>query len=363
MGGLDILYPLRWVYRKLRGLYYRWQTLKVYFPKWKYVTFPLGKKVYVIGSPTHSNLGDSAIVKAHMLFLERCGWKKQRIKEIPYSEYENEGPFYDRWIPRNGLIAQLGGGHLGNQWINEELLHRRQVTAFPENPTVIFPQTIHYTQDAAGLEEQQRSIDVYNGRKKLTMVARERRSYDIMRSLYPDTQVLLTPDIVLSATMEAFGAAPQVRSGVLLCMRHDAERSLDDRVQEQLQQYLQELGLSWRFTDTHAPGDVTLEGRFEDVRRKMEELASAKLVITDRLHGMVFCALTGTPCVAFSNRNHKVRGTYEWISYLPYIRYAETFEQARAAVPELIQMENCRFDGEPLEPYYEQLAEVVRKYA
>ena len=58
-----------------------------------------------------------------------------------------------------------------------------------------------------------------------------------------------------------------------------------------------------------------------------------------------------------------MRGTYEWISYLPYIRYAETVEQACAVIPELLQMENCCFDGAPLAPYYEQLAEVVRKYA
>lgn len=363
MGGLDLLFPLRWGYRKLRGLHYRWQKLKYYYPKWKYITFPLGKKVYVIGSPTHSNLGDSAIVKAHMLFLQRCGWKQQRIKEIPYSEYENEGPFYDRWIPRSGLITQLGGGHLGNQWINEELLHRRQVTTFSENPTIIFPQTIYYTHDAAGETEMARSVAVYNGRKNLTMAARERRSYDIMCRIYPDTQVLLTPDIVLSATMEEFGVKPQKRDGVLFCMRNDTERSLDAWVQEQLQQQLKKLGLSFRFTDTHAPGDVTLEGRFDDVRRKMEELASAELVITDRLHGMVFCALTGTPCIAFSNNNHKVRGTYEWISYLPYIRYAEGFEDAEGAIVQLLEMENCRFDGEPLRPYFERLAEVVRKYA
>lgn len=41
------------------------------------------------------------------------------------------------------------------------------------------------------------------------MVAREKQSYDIMTSLYPNTRVLLTPDIVLSASMDTFGAKPQ----------------------------------------------------------------------------------------------------------------------------------------------------------
>ncbi len=360
---MDLLNPLRWIYRKARGLWHRWLELKYNYPKWKFITFPLGPKVYVIGSPTHSNLGDSAIVKAHMLFLRRCGWEENRIKEIPYSEYENEGSFYDRWIPKNGLIAQLGGGHLGNLWINEEMLHRRQVTVFSQNPTVIFPQTIDYTQDEAGKAEAARSAAVYNGRKALTMVARERTSFETMRKLYPDTDVLLTPDIVLSATMEEFGAKPQNREGVLLCLRNDPERAMNEDDHRRIHAVLAERKLTFRYTDTHAPGDVTLEGRFDDVRRKMEELASAKLVITDRLHGMVFCALTGTPCITFSNSNHKVRGTYDWISYLPYIRYAETVSDVERHLPELLAMENCRFDGTPLKPYFEKLAEVVRSYA
>lgn len=360
---MDVLYPLRWVYRRLRTYWHTWQEIQLHYPQWKKILFPLGRKVYVIGSPTHSNLGDSAIVKAQLCFLQRCGWDSKRIVEISYSDYENDGPFYDRWIPRSGLIAQLGGGHLGNIWLNEEMLHRRQVSVFAENPTVIFPQTIDYSDDEAGRQEAQRSKAVYNGRKDLVMVARERRSFEIMRKLYPETKILLTPDIVLSASMEDFGVQPQERSGVLLCMRNDPERAVSDQVHEQLRVMLEQENLPYRYVDTHAPGDVTLEGRFEDVKNKMQELASAKLVITDRLHGMVFCAITGTPCIAFGNSNHKVRGTYDWISYLPYIRYAESAEDVHQYMPQLLPMENCRFDPKPLEPYFEQLSEVVKQYA
>lgn len=359
---MDVLYPFRWGYRRLRSCWHILRDIWLHYPQWKKALFPLGRKVYVIGSPTHSNLGDSAIVKAQLCFLRRCGWEPKRIVEISYSHYENDGPFYDRWIPRKGLIAQLGGGHLGNIWLNEELFHRHLVSAFPENPTVIFPQTIDYSDDAAGYQEAERSKAIYNGRKDLVMVARERKSYEIMRKLYPDTKILLTPDIVLSASMEDFGVQPQNRNGALLCMRNDPERAVSDQVHTEIQKMLDQERLTYRYVDTHAPGDVTLEGRFEDVKNKMQELASARLVITDRLHGMVFCAITGTPCIAFGNSNHKVRGTYEWISYLPYIRYAEGVEDVRRYMPQLLQMEDCRFDPTPLEPYFEQLSEVVKQY-
>ena len=108
---------------------------------------------------------------------------------------------------------------------------------------------------------------------------------------------------------------------------------------------------------------VTPETREQLVREKMEELASARLVITDRLHGMVLCTLTGTPCIVMSNNNHKVQGTYEWISYLPYIRYVSDVHQIGQHLEELLQMDNCSFDNGPLRPYYEPLAKVVREYA
>ena len=76
---------------------------------------------------------------------------------------------------------------------------------------------------------------------------------------------------------------------------------------------------------------------------------------------IVISAVTGTPCIAFSNYTHKVKGTYQWIKYLPYIRYAETTEEAIGYIPELLGMEHCRFDNSPLQPYYEKLAEAVRR--
>ncbi len=126
---------------------------------------------------------------------------------------------------------------------------------------------------------------------------------------------------------------------------------------------LRSKGIAFGYTDMYSGQKVTKQSREMQVREKMEELASARLVITDRLHGMVFCALAGTPCIAMSSSNHKVRGTYEWISYLPYVRYAKTPEEVERYLPELLAMENCRYDNAPLRPWFDKLAEVVRKDA
>lgn len=98
--------------------------------KWREIVFPLGQKVYLIGTPSHDNLGDSAIVLAQKAFLGSCGWEEERIVELTDEDYDRDWERIRKWVPKNGFIAQLGGGHLGNQWRNEENLHRRQVSAF-----------------------------------------------------------------------------------------------------------------------------------------------------------------------------------------------------------------------------------------
>ena len=58
------------------------------------------------------------------------------------------------------------------------------------------------------------------------------------------------------------------------------------------------------------------------IYKKLKKFAKSKIVITDRLHGMIFAYLTQTPCIVFSNYNHKVIGTYEWIKDVNYIELA-----------------------------------------
>lgn len=357
MGYRNILF-LRQLHGNLHELYINY---KKKLHEYCFLLFPLTSKVFVIGTPEHTNLGDSAIVIAQMAFLEKCGISHECIKEITFTEFKQQNRIVKRCIGRKDLITQLGGGNMGNQWMNEELLHREITEKFPENPMVIFPQTIYYTQTEQGEREKLASKACYNGQKDLVVVAREKSSYETMRTLYFDAQVLLTPDVVLSATMDTFGAKEQTRSGVMLCMRNDPERSMTDNERSNIELSLRECGYTYRITDMHSDVPVTKHNRAECVKRKMNEFSKSELVITDRLHGMVFAALTGTPCIVFSNYNYKVSGTYEWIKYLPYVKYAENIEEMKQYIPQLLNMKNCKYDKTPLLPYFNKLAEVVKQ--
>lgn len=349
----DILYPLRRLHGWLHDHWITWQSLCI----------PFGKKAYIVGTPTHTNLGDSAIVLAETAFLQQYGFAPNRIKELTMSDYDALKKYIKTVSAKNAFIFWPGGGNLGNQWMKEELFRRQVMREFPRNPILIFPQTIYYTPDAFGEAEQLKSIRVYNNRKSLLMVARERQSYEIMSSLYPDTNTVLVPDIVLSADMDVFGVSPRKREYILMCMRSDEERSMTDALRTSIDTRISKVELPVIYTDMHSDCAITKINRADCVKKKMEEFCGARLVITDRLHGMVFAAVTGTPCIVFSNYNHKVRGTYEWIKHLPYIRFAESVSDVQHNLPELLLMQDCKYDNTPLMPYFEKLAEVVRNYA
>ena len=87
--------------------------------------------------------------------------------------------------------------------------------------------------------------------------------------------------------------------------------------------------LNYKFTisDTvvdYSPMDVT---RDKELKKKFKQISRAKVVVTDRLHGMIFCAFTNTPCIVLSNYNHKIKNSYEtWLNHLDYIKFYDTID-------------------------------------
>ena len=92
----------------------------------------------------------------------------------------------------------------------------------------------------------------------------------------------------------------------------------------------------------------------------MQEFCGAKLVITDRLHGMIFAAVSETPAIVIRNYNHKVSGSFEWIKSLPYIKYADSVEEVLTEMPEMLKIQSCTYDNSVLSSYFDLLAEEVK---
>ena len=257
--------------------------------------------ILVAFAPSHPNLGDQAIFLAEMQFLRQFG-KVAGITNTDYKRCRHR-------IPKKTIIVLTGGGNLGDIWVHEEEARRNIIKNQMNNRMILFPQTFYYG-DRSKIEE---SLPFYK-RENFWLTARDDASYSQMRMIYGD-QVIETPDIVLSATKDDFHVRPSDRSGVLFCFRNDKEK----KIREEDILKLERAADVFSYTDMISDVPVTDENRMDLVSRKMNEFAEAELVITDRLHGMNFSALTETPCIVLPNAYYKVKGQYRWISHLPYI--------------------------------------------
>lgn len=344
----DILYPLR----RLHGLFHdaneKHKLRKVYLKEFE--KHP--RSVFLLMTPEHGNVGDQAIAKAETVFLKN--------HTVNYIEVTSKKLNEMRWANClnifNGLpILVNGGGNLGTLWMDVEDLQREIILQNPKSNIYFLPNTIFYEDSDWGQKELHNSVHIYNSHKKLTIYAREHMSYNFMKSIYKD--VRLVPDMVLSMKPAETG---KKRRGCVLCLRSDPERTRTQEHDDIIRQQAESLfGEQVAESDMVIPGSISVDQREATLNEKFEQFASAQLVITDRLHGMIFCAITGTPCIVIDSKSPKVRGCYEWIRHLDYIRFAEKAEDIAAeyrAIPDGPH----HYDNSHLIYYYESLAEDIQ---
>lgn len=312
------------------------------------------KRIFLIFTPEHNNLGDHAIAKAELEFL-----KDYDVFEITsYSvSLLLEFPKIFKKLLSDDLIIFNGGGYLGTLWFKDELNLRKIINLCKDNNKIIFPQTIFYENDDFGKSEFEKSKQIYNQCDNLILTARENVSYEIMKNAYKN--VYLIPDIVLSLNECKNNCT---RSGVQLTLRDDHEKTMSKEYRDNLISYLTDkFGENIRFADMGADDDVPPENRNEALERHFDKFRSSELVVTDRLHGMIFSAITGTPCIVLNSKSPKVKGVYDWLfKDCEYITFTDDFEEMSAFI-ENIKGKNFVYDNSVVIPYYDELKDIVKR--
>lgn len=279
--------------------------------------------IIFIATPLHGNLGDQAIVYSQERFFCDMGLEKH-IVEIPASHYQRYSNDIKKMIRNEDIIIVDGGGNMGTIWMEVEHKMQNIVINFPNNSIFFFPQTIFYSNNSQGELELQKSKDIYTKHKDLHICAREKASYEFMKKNYPLVDILLVPDIVLYLNQIYKGKR---RKGAVLCLRQDREKKLDDSIIKHVIKELKGKKLEMTYESTVIPGLVSNRNRFKKLNKKWMAFSKAQIVVTDRLHGMIFAAITGTPCLAFDNSSGKVGNVYEWIKDLKYIHYIRSIDE------------------------------------
>lgn len=309
-----------------------------------------------MNTPSYGNLGDQAIAIAEIALLKEHA-KEYAILELEDSWIKSTIKYWTRIINKRDIICITGGGYLGDLWMHEEEFVEQVLKKFPKNKVVIFPQTIYF-RDESNVEKSK--IAYQNHQGELIFFARDMNSFAFLQSQnFRITKLEYVPDMVLNYEYHT----QQMRGDkVLLCFRDDVEQEVSQEIKDGIKEWISNNQLSYFETSTNIQGRVDTSNREQLVKEKLDEFASAKFVITDRLHAMIFAAITGTPCLAIDNVSKKVSGVYEWIKDLKYIivRNRDSFSFEDLEI--LRKKANLRYQysAKKIAKNYEKILEILK---
>jgi len=346
----DLLYTLRRLHGWLHERKYEFINFWWPIQKWK-MKNPTG--VFLVFTPTHGNLGDHAIAVSETELLEKL--------KIPY--YEITGNKLEEYYRRNIInymnrrpILVNGGGNLGTLWFGVEKLFRKLIQDNPKSTIMCLPNTFFYENSEWGQKELNESVRIYNKHNKLYLYAREKISYQKMKALYHNVQMV--PDMVFALNKSE---PAQVRDGCILCLRRDIEKTISQEEEQHLLAVVRELyGDKVEHLDTVQAENIPIPQRKAELEYFWSKFRSAELVITDRLHGMIFAAITETPCAVINSKSPKLIGCYDWIRDLEYINFCENIAELRESISLVLRAER-KYDNSELMPYYEKLMKDIQK--
>jgi len=332
-----------WKYKK--GFQYALMVKKIFQDK-------SHKRIILIGTPEHGNLGDHAIAIAEKNFF---GEKLAdfSVVEVTGNTFRFAKKNVKRKAGNDDIILITGGGSVGNVWMIEQELIKDVIKLFSHNKIVIMPQTVYFTSDEHVEEEKKEFEKLCSGHNNLYIICRDVASYKEMKKSISNCFCL--PDMVLYTPYESVCK----RDGIKICFREDAEAVLPMNEKEEIFDFLKTKSDKITCFSTIYPCSVTPDKREERLDEIISDISSAELIVTDRLHAMLFAAITGTPCIAFDNCSKKVRGVYEWIKELEYIKIADDANDLKIKFDELDLASEYKYDKKMLEKYYDELAGII----
>lgn len=344
---------------------------RMYFPQKKSSTFDLAaaeqkyienkacKKVYLFSAARHDNSGDEAILYCEIKFLKRL-LPDCKLFIYDDNEYANEKNLIKKYICDDDIIVFHGGGNIGSVYKGIEFSRQNIIRDLKNHKIISFPQTIYFNGGFDSRLMLLRSVKYYAKNKQFIIFTREQKSYEFAVQNYKN-QIYICPDIVLHENMSD-GATDRI--GALVCLRCDAEKSISNsdilRIKDICNKHFDKVNV----TDLRANIDVD-EDNLDSIldyefKRKIEQFRQYQVVVTDRLHAMIFCAVSGTPCIVVSNNNHKIKESYKWIDNLDYISFCDQVSDIEHTMCEMELDVQYKYDPSGLDDYYSRLGEVIK---
>ena len=317
------------------------------------------RRIILIGTPEHGNLGDHLIAQGELTFLSER-FADDEVIEITGAHYRLLKKRIARNIRDTDIIAITGGGFLGSLWMIEEEMVRDIIRNFKRNRIVIFPSTIYFEDNAIGRKELETSKMIYRQHKDLTVCVRDEassvRAFELLKNCSTHN-IVYAPDMALYLDKSSGESS---REGVLFCFRQDKEKVLSEADIESVRHKVENYGVATSMTSTVINRSVLREDREKELEVLISRFKKAQLVITDRLHAMILSAITSTPCIAMDNASGKVKGVYDWIRDLNYIAFIDQPDQIEEYLQKYLTLPDQLYSKQRLSTAFKKIEQIIR---
>ncbi|MDO4511173.1 MAG: polysaccharide pyruvyl transferase family protein [Bacteroidales bacterium] len=315
-------------------------------------------KIFLLNVPTHGNLGDHLIsVAAQKFFADNCA--NYQIVPITSSDLYFSISISLRSATPDDILCITGGGFLGSMYEEERRLYKI-AKRYKNNKIIILPQTIFYENNKTGTSILEKAKRIYANHPNIYVMAREKATYDLLQQVLirgRDSNIALTPDIALYLHNE-----PNTeRNTILWCLRNDGEVNAENtKLIEKARYKVQRLNITQVETDTYIHKFIPVKNECQEVEKKIQEFGKAKLVITDRLHGMIYAVITNTPVIALNNNNGKVEQVYNaWLSDIPFVKFVSHESEVDDAINSLLEMNNAAYDNSKIISHFKPIIDAI----
>ena len=168
--------------------------------------------------PRHANLGDTLIWQGELDFLKtlsyKCKFSTGYLKSIFIAK---------EFIQPNTLLLFQGGGNFGDVWEGPNDFRKAVLRMYPNQPSIIFPQTIYYNK----IENLKEDAAFYANYPNVTICARDRRSLSILQEYFPMNPSFLVPDMAFFMDIERLKRTRNPKGAVYI-RRNDRELNIEN---------------------------------------------------------------------------------------------------------------------------------------
>ena len=190
---------------------------------------------------------------------------------------------------------------------------------------------------------------LYEETKDLTILCRDEKTYKFCKDNFEMVKSFYTPDIVTYLDEFSKENNKNNRNGIGICFRKDKEKVASNDIKERIVKIIKEKypEENIEYFDTVILKNCDYTHGVKEFKKLLNKIEKKKLVITDRLHGMIFCAITNTPCIALGNLSGKVKGAYDWLKkYNNYIKYVDNEDDIEKTINSTDTTKKYKYNNE-----------------